>query len=917
MKKCLSIILAIVLVFSAFGGTAPYVFAENGQARGDVLPDAGQIIKLAEGMKTRFIVPVGEENAIWVSFTASRDGKYEFSPRAGDGYSEGARFFDSEMNVLSEEFLYYECSMKAGQTIYAKFWSNEPVPFISGLFAIYSEDEKDGIGGKGGFNPSTVNSFIETTPGATVNVAVDVDPSYVSYQWYIEKDMYLYDGLLTEKLEGETGPTLTVTDSLSRRYLCQVTDDKGRKGCADAWVEVNNGLTVSAQNATQQDWRYYVVADSNGNAELEVAASASSGSTDLRYRWYKNVYRDGLIPYNDPLTSNDDKNTLSVSVTDTPTEYACYVFDEYDNLINVDFIVYPYYYAAAQSDHLSEVTVQCQYNMDTDLFVEAYSGDGLVNYKWYKDGTAIDGKSGQSDSRTQPITITIDPVTNNADYTCKVTDVNGAEKEVVFHVKMQLMYLTGNTKRYVQNGDPAELSVEICNNAPASFTWYEITDSGKVQVSTGTSYKINSVTDVRSFCCEAGLNGDTDTTETIVVSPVDVTVSASGGSGLQPALASSGTDASLAESVVPAGILANAVDNGKDVNVELAVSKEVDPQKIADITQQMATVAPNVNTANAQFLSIDLSYSIDNGDKVNVSWTSWPVEITIDVPASISGQDNYIVYRMHDGGVARIDCTYDPVTNRLTIINDLFSEFLLAPDVPMEYTVSWSVDGVTTTETYKEGRTPVYPGGTPYKAADAEFIYTFDGWRDTNGVYYASGSVLPEVTGDITYTAEFVSSENGFSVYGSVESFTDRNGNEGEVKVELRPAGGEGDPIQAVISDGGKSYGFSSVPAGEYVLTVSKDANHVNRDYPLSVGIGPVKLDLKLQLKGDVNGDGRISMADVSMVIAHVTEKRLLTGYRLQCADVLGGEDGGPNGEVTTADLARINSQARGYSYIW
>ena len=61
------------------------------------------------------------------------------------------------------------------------------------------------------------------------------------------------------------------------------------------------------------------------------------------------------------------------------------------------------------------------------------------------------------------------------------------------------------------------------------------------------------------------------------------------------------------------------------------------------------------------------------------------------------------------------------------------------------FTVTWDIEGVTSTETYAEGTTPSYKGETPTKAEDATNTYTFVGWTPE----------LAPVTGDVTYTAVF------------------------------------------------------------------------------------------------------------------------------------------------------------------
>ena len=61
-----------------------------------------------------------------------------------------------------------------------------------------------------------------------------------------------------------------------------------------------------------------------------------------------------------------------------------------------------------------------------------------------------------------------------------------------------------------------------------------------------------------------------------------------------------------------------------------------------------------------------------------------------------------------------------------------------------KYTITWVVDGATTTEEYEYGATPEFKGSTD-KAADTEYTYTFDGW---------DAEIVP-VTGTATYTAKY------------------------------------------------------------------------------------------------------------------------------------------------------------------
>ena len=70
-----------------------------------------------------------------------------------------------------------------------------------------------------------------------------------------------------------------------------------------------------------------------------------------------------------------------------------------------------------------------------------------------------------------------------------------------------------------------------------------------------------------------------------------------------------------------------------------------------------------------------------------------------------------------------------------------------------EYTVTWVVDGNTTTETYKYGETPSFKGSTD-KAATAQYTYTFKGWD----------KALAAVEGDVTYTARYTETVKTYTV---------------------------------------------------------------------------------------------------------------------------------------------------------
>lgn len=155
----------------------------------------------------------------------------------------------------------------------------------------------------------------------------------------------------------------------------------------------------------------------------------------------------------------------------------------------------------------------------------------------------------------------------------------------------------------------------------------------------------------------------------------------------------------------------------------------------------------------------------------------------------------------------------------------------------------------------------------------------------------------------------------GYGVSGNVESF---NSGTDQVTIQLIEQGQSEPAYETIVSGGTQSgnkftasYSFSDVPSGTYTMKVIK-SKHVTREYTITVGSSNVTQDVKIHLKGDVNGDGKITMLDCTRTNSHARGISLLTGYELQCADVMGTD-----GRVTMTDAIRINAHARGTAKLW
>ena len=145
-------------------------------------------------------------------------------------------------------------------------------------------------------------------------------------------------------------------------------------------------------------------------------------------------------------------------------------------------------------------------------------------------------------------------------------------------------------------------------------------------------------------------------------------------------------------------------------------------------------------------------------------------------------------------------------------------------------------------------------------------------------------------------------SEHGEAVQVSVTDFGD---SEVPVRLELTQEGST-----YVLESTGSAFTLEGVAPGSYTLKVSKP-NHTTREYPLEVTAETAPLEVKLHLIGDITGDGRISVADVSKAYAQAKKTTPLTGYEFQVADVTG------DGRISVADVSKLYAHAKKTTSLW
>ena len=152
------------------------------------------------------------------------------------------------------------------------------------------------------------------------------------------------------------------------------------------------------------------------------------------------------------------------------------------------------------------------------------------------------------------------------------------------------------------------------------------------------------------------------------------------------------------------------------------------------------------------------------------------------------------------------------------------------------------------------------------------------------------------------------------SVSGTVKSF---NSVADKVTIQLIQQGHSEPAYETTVSGGTKegnqytaSYTISGIASGTYTMRVLKK-NHVTREYTITVGGEAVTQNAKIHLKGDINGDGKVTIGDVNRANLHAKGKSKLTLYEFACADING------DGKITISDVNRANLHVKGKSLLW
>lgn len=294
------------------------------------------------------------------------------------------------------------------------------------------------------------------------------------------------------------------------------------------------------------------------------------------------------------------------------------------------------------------------------------------------------------------------------------------------------------------------------------------------------------------------------------------------------------------------------------------------------------------------------------------------VEVKPVEGAKFDSLDNLSMGLNHDGGTQDISFTRESDKLLRAAIRLLFKPVLTmelhpgdALPTATELTAQLPVGYTVTTLTWAEGAEEVPGDATQMTLTELKISGTENRCQITGGAvvidgtaYTASNSYFNTLTlTDITLPVK----PKGVEVSGTVTSY---GSDSDDVTVQLIEAGHTEPAYEAIVSGNSANYSFDTVPAGTYTLKVEK-TNHVVRTYDISVGSEAVTQDVKICLLGDINADGRLTLADYGKVLQHVKKVSLLTDYEFACADI------NKDGKLTLVDYGKILQHVKKVSLLW
>lgn len=341
------------------------------------------------------------------------------------------------------------------------------------------------------------------------------------------------------------------------------------------------------------------------------------------------------------------------------------------------------------------------------------------------------------------------------------------------------------------------------------------------------------------------------------------------------------------------------VDAGGSVDVKLTADVNNNTENQTTINQSSVKAA---DVTIGLFLDFDIMKTVKDSNDNQLSSTPIKetddlIELTIDIPASLQGAKNYVVYRLHEGAVQELRTTPNAAgeyivinsNNTITVYAKYFSVYGLGYTTVLDITFNGNggtaSTGTMTTDT--NGKLAALPTAT-------RSGYTFNGWytEATGGTQITTGTVFTEnTTAYAHWTPSGGTSNSGTSSSSTSHAITAPAASNGTAKLSTSSAA-SGTKITVTVT-----------PESGYALKTLtiKDANgntvnytdNGNSTYTFTMPSTAVTVSAvfyKLPTSPDVTG--------VSSVLQTVDHIKYISGYSNRTV--------GPERNMTRGEVAQM-----------
>ena len=270
--------------------------------------------------------------------------------------------------------------------------------------------------------------------------------------------------------------------------------------------------------------------------------------------------------------------------------------------------------------------------------------------------------------------------------------------------------------------------------------------------------------------------------------------------------------------------------------------------------------------------------------EITVSFDGETVTVTGDCLGEIE-RDPLVIDSIHvAGSEGLVGVDWDPTANEMLNVNGVYTitfENVAAGTYEFKFVANgtWDLNWASGTaiasgEVQTAWKNALGNSSVEVAEDGSKVVLIFD--SNTMDIYTGEGATMraeviaPSIAMDATISGKVVS------------------GAEGEVTIELIV---DGETVASVTASGKEgTYSIVEVAAGTYTLKVSQ-LNHVTREYTVTVGEEDLTQDVKIHLIGDIDGNGKINVGDVSKLNGHIKGSNKLTDeYMILCANVNGGK---------------------------